>query len=193
MEQTLSAFRRAIRGPQTPKQEVRNSWGVYDYYKYYRKTKPKGHEYVLSESQYFAIIRKVNQKLTSDILNGETVTLPYNMGQIEAFKKSFTTRLWKGRVITNRPIDWDRTMQLWYEDKEAYKRKDIIYYDSDERVLITYNTTKATYVNKIFYQFRPVKETRKGLKQLRRTNGFTNIPYFISKKDEANIKGLYNG
>ena len=43
--------------------QITNSWGVYDGYKYYRKTKPKEAEYILKEVQYFAIIRKVNNIL----------------------------------------------------------------------------------------------------------------------------------
>lgn len=48
--------------------KIKNSYGVYDGYKFYRKTKPKESKYILTESQYFSIIRKVN-KLLADLLS----------------------------------------------------------------------------------------------------------------------------
>ena len=41
--------------------KVKNSYGIYDGYKFYRKNKPNDPKYVLTESQYFAITRKVNE------------------------------------------------------------------------------------------------------------------------------------
>lgn len=193
MEQTLTEFRRAVRGPQTPKQQVRNSWGVYDYYKYYRKTKPKEKQYILTESQYFSIIRRINQKLVEQLLNAEPVELPMFMGTLEAFRKPFTTKLKNGKGVTTKPIDWDKTLKLWYEDPESYKRKSLIYVDDEDRVVIVYDISKARYANKTFYQFRAVKAVRESLQQLRKTTGFTAMPYFISTKDRQNIRGLYNG
>ena len=45
------------------KHKINNSYGVYDAYKYYRKNKPKDSKYILSESEYFNIIRSVNKQL----------------------------------------------------------------------------------------------------------------------------------
>ena len=193
MEQTLSEFRRAIRGPQTSRQKVTNSWGVYDYYKHYRKNKPEGHKYVLSESQYFAIIRRVNQKLTEALLNAETVVLPLCMGTLEAYKKPFITKIKDGKAVTNRPINWDKTIKLWYENPDSYERKDVIYVEAEDQVTVVYDINAARYTNKSFYQFRPIKAFKQALQQMRRTTGFTAMPYFISSKDRNNIKGLYNG
>lgn len=59
--ETLGEFKRRIKKVNQPREyKVRNSLGVYDGYKYYRKNKPDSKEYVLTESQYFAIIRKIN-------------------------------------------------------------------------------------------------------------------------------------
>jgi hypothetical protein len=42
------------------KHKITNSYGTYDYFKHYRKHRPKDKKYVLNESQYFAIVRNVN-------------------------------------------------------------------------------------------------------------------------------------
>ena len=50
--ETLGEFKRRIKKVNQPREyKVRNSLGVYDGYKYYRKNKPDSKEYVLTESQ----------------------------------------------------------------------------------------------------------------------------------------------
>ena len=66
--------------------KVKNSYGVYDGFKYYRKNKPKEHKYILTESQYFSIIRKVNELLGESLINGEDIILPYRLGRLEIRK-----------------------------------------------------------------------------------------------------------
>ena len=68
------------------KHKINNSYGVYDAYKYYRKNKPKDSKYILSESEYFNIIRSVNKQLVCNILNGENIKFPYRMGYLELRK-----------------------------------------------------------------------------------------------------------
>ena len=31
-----------------------------------------------------------------------------------------------GKLKTNLPIDWNKTLELWYEDEESYKNKTLI-------------------------------------------------------------------
>ena len=73
--ETLGEFKRRIKKVNQPREyKVRNSLGVYDGYKYYRKNKPDNKEYVLTESQYFAIIRKINLLLVDELLTVHIVT-----------------------------------------------------------------------------------------------------------------------
>ena len=59
MEGLFEFKRRAkrVEGPRVHK--ITGSLGVYDSYKYYRKIKPKDKKYILTESQYFSIIRQI--------------------------------------------------------------------------------------------------------------------------------------
>ena len=87
MEIELKEFRRKVQKLNQPRHyAVNNSWGVYDAYKYYRKNKPKDKMYILTESQYFAIIRKINLLLAEELSNGNDITLPCHMGIIELRK-----------------------------------------------------------------------------------------------------------
>lgn len=145
--------------------KVKNSYGIYDGYKFYRKNKPKDPKYVLTESQYFAITRKVNKFLAEALSKGEDVILPFRLGRIEVRK--YESRItWDGKKVkSNLPIDWDRTLKLWYEDEEAYKNKTLIKVEEKEIYKVYYNRNIAEYKNKSFYQFNINKDLKRRLKQ----------------------------
>lgn len=148
----------------TRKHKVNNSYGVYDGYKYYRKNKPKESKYILNESKYFSIIRKINKLLAENLSNGEDVILPNKLGKLELRKYNPSIKLINNKVVTNLPIDWNKTLKLWYEDKEAFKNKTLIKMEEKEVFKIYYNKYLATYSNKSFYQFNPNRELKNKLK-----------------------------
>ena len=145
--------------------KVKNSYGVYDGFKYYRKNRPKEHKYVLTESQYFSIIRRVNELLGEALINGEDVTLPHRLGRLEIRKYEARITTNGKKVRTNLPIDWDRTLELWYEDEESYKNKTLIKVDEKEIYKVYYNRNVAEFTNKTFYQFDVNRELKRKLKQ----------------------------
>jgi hypothetical protein len=70
----LEEFRKVILKVDKPrKTTINNSYGVYDAYKYYRKNKPKDPKYILSESQYFAIVRQTNLLLAQELLEQKDI------------------------------------------------------------------------------------------------------------------------
>lgn len=166
-EMAFNKFKKEVTGHTGPtgQRKVRNSWGVYDYYKYYRKTKPKEPQYVLTESQYFSIIRQVNKLLAEELTSGLEIRLPNRMGELQARKFQTYVRIGKdGKIVTNRPIDWDRTLRLWYEDPQAYKNKLILYSEEKEVFRLRYSRASASYKNKSFYEFKFNKDLRLQLK-----------------------------
>lgn len=164
---------------------VRNSLGVYDAYKYYRKHKPNDKKYVLTESQYFAIIRKVNLLLSEQLLNNNDIILPCRMGTIELRKFDKTISVDnKGKVKTNLPIDWNKTLELWYEDKEAFKDKTLVKMDENEIFKIYYNKLNANYENRAFYEFVFNKDLKQKLKH-KIKQGLIDA-YLLKRKERLN-------
>lgn len=180
--ETLFDFKRRIRkitGHRVHK--IRNSYGVYDGYKFYRKYRPRQKEYVLTESQYFSIIRQVNQMLAEEISKGNVIRLPERMGEIELRKYNSFIRLDdQGKIKTNLPIDWESTMELWYNDKQSYNDKTLVRIEEPEIFKIVYNKELANYNNKIFYEFTFTKELRMKTKQEIKA-GNTDAPYIGRK------------
>lgn len=180
--ETLGEFKRRIKKVNQPREyKVRNSLGVYDAYKYYRKNKPDSKEYILTESQYFAIIRKINLYLVDELLMGNDVRLPKSMGTIEVRKYDRRVKLGSdGKIYTNLPIDWDKTLTLWYEDEEAFNNKTLVRVEAKEIFKIYYNRESATYNNNSYYEFLFNKDLKIRLKQ-KIKEGLIDAPYLEKK------------
>ena len=153
MEESFLEFSRRIRKVHKPRYyKVRNSLGVYDAFKYYRKNKPKDKKYVLKETQYFSLVRKINNILGEHLIKGEDVELPLRMGSLMLMKKDRYVRLDEnGKLKTNLPIDWMKTLKLWYEDENARKNKTFVRIEESEIFYIIYN--KGNYNNRSYYEF----------------------------------------
>lgn len=158
-------FINAIKKVSKPRiHKVKNSYGVYDGYKFYRKNKPKESKYMLTESQYFAIIRKVNVLLGDRLTNGGDVILPCRMGRLEMRKHEPSLKIEGNALKTNLPIDWNTTLKLWYEDKEAFMDRTLVRQNVREVFRLYYNRSKANFNNKSFYRFELNRELKKRLK-----------------------------
>lgn len=181
--ETLGEFKKRIKKVNQPREyKVRNSLGVYDSYKYYRKNKPDSKEYVLTESQYFAIIRKINLHLVDELLLGHDVKLPKSMGTIEIRKFDRGAKIGKdGKIHTNLPIDWDKTLELWYNDKEALEEKILVRVEERESFQIYYNRELATYNNKSYYEFIPNRDLKIGIKKNIKKGVIKDAPYLGRK------------
>lgn len=165
--ESYESFRNKILKLDKPRvHKIRNSIGIYDGFKFYRKNRPNVSKYVLTESQYFAITRKVNELLSDNLIQGEEVKLPHRMGRIEIRKAAGEVRLdVNGNIVTNLPIDWDRTLKLWYEDEESYKDKTLVKVEEKEIFKVYYNRGFANFNNKSFYEFNVNRDLKRRLKQ----------------------------
>lgn len=143
---------------------IKNSYGSIDGYRYYRKNKPKDPKYILTDCQYLAITRKINKILAGRLSKGEDIMLPERMGRLEIRKFKSRLDFKNGKVKTNLPIDWNRTLHLWYEDEEAKENKVLIRCEESEIYQVYYNKLKAKYNNKQFYCFEVNRDIKQGLK-----------------------------
>lgn len=142
--------------------KITNSYGIYDGFKFYRKNKPKLKKFVLTESQYFAITRDINDILADAFSKGDDINFPERMGKIELRKYSIEPRLDdEGKLIYKAPINWDATLKLWYEDEEERNKKTLIKIESKENYRVVYNKHKAIFNNKSFYYFHVNRELKK--------------------------------
>jgi len=192
MEQTLAEFKESQKR-KTPKSEskIRNSWGSYDYYKFYRKNRPKSHEYVLDESTYFTIIRSINKLLVEELCRIGELEFPFKMGRLITRKTHPKTYIKDGKPVTSKKIDWDKTLELWYNDPESYEAKRLIYFDYKDACLLLYRKEDAVYKNKVYYGFAPGRDVKIKVREAFKGGRITPVNLF-TKEDLNQIKGLYD-
>lgn len=145
--------------------KVNKSLGVYDAYKWLRKRQWVDIGQRLTEHEFYSIIRKINNELAYNLSLGKDIKLPHRMGTIELRKIGSYINFKDGRLHSNLPIDWDRTLKLWCEDEEAYKSRTLVKMEEKEIFKVHYNKSKADYTNKSFYQFNANRELKKALKR----------------------------
>ena len=163
---TYEEFKSEVQHLSSPrKHKVTNSTGVYSAYKWIRKNRWLNIGRCLTEHEFYSIIRKVNDYLAESFLQGNDIKLPHRMGRIELRKYDVRINLDGEKVKTNLPIDWDRTLKLWYEDEEAYKEKTLVKVEEKEIFKVYYNKQLADYNNQVFYEFNVNRELKKRLKQ----------------------------
>lgn len=162
----MDEFRRQLLKVDKPrKHKIRNSLGTYDAYKYIRKNKWFDIGQPVTEHQFYSIIRRMNNLLAEELLNEHDIVLPCKMGIIEVRKYDARISIKEGKIKTNLPVDWDRTLKLWSEDEEAYKERTLIKMEEKEIFKVCYNRIKANYNNKSFYEFVVNRDLKRRLKQ----------------------------
>lgn len=145
--------------------KITNSLGVYDAYKYIRKNKWFDIGRPITEHEFYQIVRRVNSILASYLVNGDDVPLPLRMGQLELRKrKSLPIINSKGELKVTYAIDWDKTIQLWYEDKEAFENKTLVKIPEKNIFRVRYNKEHANYNNKSFMEFLVNRDIKTRLK-----------------------------
>lgn len=161
----MNQFRKNIlKVTDSRKHKVRGSYGIYDSYKWIRKNKWLNIGQPLTEHQFYKIIRTINNYLGDSLIQGHDIHLPCSMGTLETRKYDVSFKFENGKVKTNLPIDWDKTLKLWAEDEEAFKEKTLVKMEEKEIFRVYYNRAKADYNNKSFYEFNINRDLKIRLK-----------------------------
>lgn len=145
--------------------KITGSLGVYDAYKWIRKNKWLDIGRPLLEKEFYSIIRTINNYLAEELIKGNDVIFPKKMGKLELRKRKSRISIVDGKIKSNLPIDWDKTLKLWYEDEESYNNKTLIKMEEKEIFEVRYDKTKANFQNKTFYQFKVNRDIKLKLKQ----------------------------
>lgn len=168
----LSEFRKKVVKAEEKKHhfKVTNSNGTKEAWRWIKKNKWLNIGQPITELELGTIVKTINLALQDQLLNGKDILLPNRMGRIEIRKFKAKLEYKDGKVITNLPVDWKRTLDLWWEDEECHKAKTLIRYEDTERFAIYYNKGLANFNNKSFYRFIPTRTLKRKLKK-QITNG----------------------
>lgn len=176
-------FRKRIIGVGKPHTfKVTNSYGTKEAWRWLKKNKWLDLGQPITEREFGLIIKTINKHFHDQLVKGKDIDLPVRMGRIEIRKFEAKLDFKDGKVVTNLPVDWDRTLKLWYEDDVARKEKTLIRQEDKTRFGFHYDKFKANYNNKVFYQFIPNRSIKIGLKE-NIINGRIDA-FILRKRDE---------
>lgn len=146
------------------KHKITNSIGIKHLLKRCRDTHWYGKDLKVNEIIFCAITRTVNDLIARELLKGNDFNLPQRMGQFEIRKYENYLRFEEGKIKTNRGIDWNATLKLWFEDEEAKENKTLVKVEDEETFILYYNRVKANYNNKTLIRFKPNRALLKKIK-----------------------------
>lgn len=156
----LRDFKTLIKKANTKKEhKITASLGMREAFRYYTK-KSKA----LDEKEFRRVIRYINSLLQESLASGEDINLPCKMGRLELRKFKTSVSFKDGKIITNLPIDWDETLNLWYEDRESFREKRKVRMEVPEVFRVYYKKSTANYNNKSFFTFKVNRDLKQKLK-----------------------------
>lgn len=142
----------------TKKHRISNSIGTMQIYEYLRKNKWPTVGHHIDRHNFQKVVRRVNEKIVDALLDGKIIKLPYCMGILEVCKTPRKMSIKNNKLVNNLPVDWNKTLELWYCDDEAYRDKTLVKLDCDWIYRVHYKVKQAHFTNKTFYQFRPMRD-----------------------------------
>lgn len=160
-EQKFLEFKKKVCGlGESRTSTITKSLGVYDAYKWIRKHKWFELQKPVTEKEFYAVIRLVNQLAGDQLAIGNDINLPERMGRIELRKCRVVITSEGGKITTNLPVDWDRTLKLWAEDDEAYTNRQLVRMELKEKFFVKYNKSNANYNNQSYMKFSVNRELK---------------------------------
>ncbi len=80
--------------------------------------------------------------------------LPEQLGDLMMLKRQNRAVYKDGKLKITYPVNWEATLQLWFEDPEARENKTVVRHTSKYKPCYCYNKMRAKYNNKLFYSFK---------------------------------------
>lgn len=100
------------------------SYGVREAYKNYQGVRDS--DKVVSEKDYYAIVRETTEELIQELLDNLYIRLPYRLGTLNIRKIVFTPRYENGKLKGLPYIDWRSTRRGGYKEIIRHNVKDLI-------------------------------------------------------------------
>lgn len=167
MRKEFDEFRKKVLKAEEKKHhfKITNSNGIKEAWRWIKKNKWLDIGQPITELELGTIVKTINLTLQDQLLDGKDILLPHRMGRIEIRKFIAKVDYKDGKLITNLPVDWKRTIDLWWEDEESHEAKTLVRYEDSKRFTIYYNKGFANFNNKSFYRFVPTRTLKKELKK----------------------------
>lgn len=147
-------FRQILKLGEKRQSKISNSYTVIEVYRYlYKIGYFKNIE--MTKEKFYSIWSKVTSYMSEGLSKGEEYKLPFGMGSLELRKgKSRVFITDRKLVYRYKEIDWNTTLNLWYDDDEARQNKTLVRYEKRYGYRIFHSKFNATCHNLMYFRFR---------------------------------------
>lgn len=156
---TVTLNKRGAKGPS----KISNSYGIIDYYKYYREHS----KHKVNDKLYRKILQAIDKECETFFLEDRVLHFPCGLGNVQIQKIPF-----KRNVKKPQAVDWKETLKLWYEDEDAHKKKIKILKEIKDIILFTYSKGKRFYSATRFVCLDVSRGFKKKVQKLQEENNF---------------------
>lgn len=177
-------FSKSIRRVSEPRiHKISGSLKIMTGLKYYRSIRPNIKEYVINQKQYLTIIREVNKKVVSSIIENGEFKLPSGLGLIKIYKRNVSPSIDNdGNLKVTYKVDYLNTLKLWHEDEDAMNDGSLVRYETESIFKISIRPNTRRYKNSMYFSFRPCRSLKQELKNRILLGGY----------DSAEMKNRYS-
>lgn len=166
-----------------------HSIGMREIYRQYRKENLNAPVLL---PQFAKIVSGYGKFLTQKLLDGNTVSLPERMGQLEFLGRKVKPSLDENGQVKGLSVNWKATNELWNGCEECKERKDKIYYFNEHthgiRYRLKWSKKKVFVSGKEYYSFKLSFSNRKLFKQAILDGGEWPVEKQIKFKRQLNVK-----
>ena len=139
--------------PSNKKYKINKSFGNKQAWRWIKKHKWLNIGQPITERQFGIIIKTINKTLVDKLLSGSDIVFPNKIGKLELAKYKTRVEFKNGKLETNRPINWRKTIQLWNTDPISKKNNVLVRYESPYIYRVNYRKLSKSFKNQSFFQF----------------------------------------
>lgn len=126
--------------------EVNNSYGIRDYYRYYKKL----YKTDVSEQMYSGIIKELIYEMIEELKKDAYVIFPLNFGYLSTRYIKPYAEIINDKLKMHGYVDWYKTTDLWFSDEEARERKQLVFKENAIYKFIKYSKSGGLFKNKTY-------------------------------------------
>jgi len=147
--------------------KVMSDFGIADYYNFYKND---GKKKRLPRLKYSEILLDCLSSFTDLVIDtGYTWRLPSGFGKVYISKRPTSTTFIDGKLVTNRPIDYRASKDLWAVNEAANKARTVVYFENFHTegyiFYLKYSKVGACYKNKSVYKLQVNRQKKRRLAQ----------------------------
>lgn len=138
------------------------------YYNHFITTdKSSNRMFNISKDLYKRILERLVEVYLQNLYLTGSGVLPFKVGKFVIREFEHKPKIVDDKLVYSGPVDWHKTLKLWYDDKEAEKNKVLIRVEPSVKYTVAYTSDKRVLsVNMKYYTGKMVRTITNKINQM---------------------------